>query len=209
MADPIALKALYDSGELKRPTEALRELQLNPEKFLKTFPISIDEDPLPSGVRTAYIKNGRVGKRPGTKLGTWNMHRTEEFIFSVMQADGHSFQCQYVRMDPSNQGIQWYTLANTPDIMLTCKLTGCTFVARQNGPNLEVAHLQPKDETGLQLNQRLKGGGNKAYGRLKYDIETRQAHVIGVRRGGQWEIYAQKIDKAKEVGIRSVKKVWP
>src|SRR5688572_3261992 len=170
MADPADLKAYYDSGELKRPTVALQELQQNPEKFLKTFPITIDESPLPSGLRTAYMKNGRVGWRPGSKLGTLNMHKTQEFIFSVMQPDGHSFQCQYVRMDPSNQGIQWYALANTPDVMLTCKLTGCSFVVRQNGTNVEVAHLQPKDETGLQLNQRLVGGGQKAYGRMKYDL---------------------------------------
>lgn len=209
MADPAILEPQYQSGALKRPTEALRELLLNPERFLKTYPVSIDEDPSPSGVKIAYIKNGRVGKRPGGNLGTWNMHRTEEFKFSLSQPDGHSFSCQYVRMDPSNQAIQWYAVANTPDIVLTCKLTGCTFVARQNGPSLEVAHLQPKDESGLQLNQRMQGGGQKAYGRLKYDLETRQAHVIGVRRGGIWEFYAQKIDKNKEVGIRSVKKVWP
>ena len=137
------------------------------------------------------------------------MHRTQEFIFSVMQPDSHGFQCQYVRMDPSNQGIQWYALANTPDFMLTCKLTGCSFVVRQNGPHVEVAHLQPKDETGPQLNQRLQGGGQKAFGRLKYDLEKRQAHVVGVRRGDGWEIYAQKVDKAKEVGIRSVTRIWP
>lgn len=209
MADPAILEPQYRSGELKRPTEALRELQLNPERFLKTFPISIDEDATPSGVKTAYIRNGRIGKRPGTKLGTLNMHRTQEFLFSVTQPDGHSFPCQYVRMDPSNQAIQWYPVADSPGIVLTCKLTGCTFVARMNGTTLEVAHLQPKDETGLALNQRLKTGGQKAYGRLKYDLETRQAHVVGVRRGGVWEFYAQKIDKNKEVGIRSVKKVWP
>ncbi|HEX7896281.1 MAG TPA: hypothetical protein VF950_00780 [Planctomycetota bacterium] len=208
MVDPVNLKAFYDSGELKRPTVALRELQQNPEQFLKTYPISIDEAQ-DSGVRTAYLRNGRVGWRPGSKLGTLNMHKTQEFIFSLSQPEGHAFQCQYVRMDPSDQAIQWYALAPAPDVMLTCKLTGCSFVVRQNGPNVEVAHLQPKQETGLELNQRLLTGGQKAFGRLKYDLEKRQAHVVAVRRGGTWEVYAQKVDKAKEVGIRSVKKIWP
>jgi hypothetical protein len=137
------------------------------------------------------------------------MHKTQEFIFSVMQPDGHDFPCQDVRMDPSNQAIRWYALATAPDVMLTCKLTGGSFVVRQNGAAIEVAHLQPKDETGLELNRRLETGGQKAYGRLKYDLEKRQAHVVGIRRGTSWEIYAQKVDKAKAVGIRSVKKIWP
>lgn len=209
MPDPANLKAFYDSGELTRPTAALAALKQNPEKFLKTYAVTIDESPLPSGPRTAYLKNGVIAKRPGSVLGTLRMHKTEQFIFSVMATDGHGFQCQYVRMDPSNQAIQWYALANAPDVMLTCKLTGCSFAVRQNGPAIEVAHLQPQGESGIALNQRLQTGGQKAYGRLKYDLETRQAHVIGVRRGATWEIYAQKVDKAKEVGIRSVTKLWP
>jgi len=210
MSDPAELEDLYKRGELKRPTAALTELLNNPEKFLKTYPLSIDEHPGPSGVRTAYIGNGKVAKRPGTVLKTLRMHRTEAFEISLIKAYGHSFPCQYVRMVPSNQDVDWYTLQAMPTIMLTCKLTGCSFVVRENADgSIQVAHLQPKDETGIDLNKRLRVKGQVAYGRLSYNFESRQVSIVGVRSARGWQVFAQKVDKEKEVGIRSVHRIFP
>jgi hypothetical protein len=71
-----------------------------------------------------------------------------------------------------------------------------------------VAHLQPDQETGLQLNTRMKVEGREAYGRLDYDFESRTINVIGVRSTRGWEIYTQKLEK-HHLYIRSVHRLFP
>ena len=219
--DPIAgilnyLQAAWANGTLTRPSVALQNLRNNPRNFLEKFPIQGNFDPSVSGVTTAYIVNGPVGQRPGSTLKTLNMHATETFIIQPragQAGEGDQFQAHGLFTVQSNLRPQWYTLDNTgPDIMLTAKLTGCTFVARPaaNGVAgaVDITHMMPNQETGLQLNQRMNTHGQKAWGRLKYDIDTRSVNIIGVRVGGHWKIYAQKVEK-HALTIRSVHRIYP
>lgn len=204
----------YAKGTIKRPTDALRELLANPRNFLRRYPIEIDES-RQGGLITAYMINGGKGKRPGSILKTNNMHDTEGFAFKTTGEPRETtvqtrvqFQAYYVPMLASNQVTQWTQIGNAADVMLTCKLTGCSFVCRVNNGVLEAAHLQPQGESGLQLNTRLQGNGQHAWGRLKYDFDSRTVSIIGVRRGGQWKIYAQKLEKGTW-NILSVHRVYP
>ena len=120
------------------------------------------------------------------------MHQAESFkIRELPDAELNDWECyypfpaHYVVMDPSNQAIRWYGLTGGPDVMLTCKLTGCSFVIRKQNDIVEAAHLQPKDESGLDLNRRLQGGVQTAYGRISYDMDKRSVTILGVRSGGR------------------------
>ena len=66
----------------------------------------------------------------------------------------------------------------------------------------------PDQETGFALNARMHVPGQFAYGRLKYDVDVRSINVIGVRQGGAWKIYAQKVEK-QNLTIRSVTRIFP
>jgi hypothetical protein len=204
----------YAKGTIKRPADALAQLRADPRAFLLRYPIEIDESQQ-GGLIAAYIINGGKGKRPGSILKTSNMHDTEGFAIKTTGVPRETspqtraqFQAYYVPMHPSNQNTQWTQIGNAADIMLTCKLTGCSFVCRMNNNVFEAAHLQPQGESGLQLNTRLQGGGNQAWGRLKYDFDSRTVSIIGVRRGGQWKVYAQKLEK-NTWNILSVHRVYP
>lgn len=209
------LDAERNAGRLTRPNAALSRLLADPRAFLSKHPIVNTFDCAAHGQKGAYLTNDRAdAKRPGSRLGTLNMHTTESFgLTSYNDANlyGHQFQVHGVYTSRSREP-QWYTLDLTgPAIMLTAKLTGCTFVARAGAGNtIEVTHMQPHHETGDALNRRMRGHGNKAYGRLKYDYNSRSVNVIGVRRNGRWKIYAQKLVKnGHEPRIVSVKRIWP
>ena len=201
----------YSAGRLMRPLDALNALRTNLRDFLTRYPIQNNFDCHASGLITAYLgNNGSDAQRPGGILGVHRMHTTQAFTLQNAPTQGAAnFTAYGVHMGRSQAGPQWFELPQSgPDIMLTAKLTGCTFVARRVGQVTEVAHLQPEDENGVELHQRMQDAGHRAYGRLRYDLDSRSINVIGVRRGAQWEIYAQKIEK-HQLAIRSVTKVFP
>ncbi len=209
------MEAEWNARRLTRPQDAVMRLLQDPETFLRKHPIINTFDCAVNGETRAYFRNDRADAlRPGSRLGTLSMHTTESYnLESVSGANcyGYAFPVQGVYMGQSGGAIQWYTLdATGPAMMLTAKLTGCTFVARAGiGASVEVTHLQPQDESGLDLNRRMAGVG-AAYGRLKYDLDTRSVNVMGVRHGGRWHIWAQKLDKnATPPRILSLTKIWP
>jgi hypothetical protein len=209
----------WNAGRLTRPQNAVTGLTQNPEIFLRKHPILNTFDCATSGVTNAYLRNDRSDAlRPGSKLGTLNMHKTESFNLesvSGVNSYGYTFPVHGVHMGQSTVSvdeISWYALdATGPAIMLTAKLTGCTFVARAGKTlnTVEVTHLQPHNETGLDLNTRMKSEG-AAYGRLRYDLDTRSINVVGVRTASGWQIWAQKLDKnASPPKILSLNRIWP
>src|SRR4051794_12671131 len=196
------LNAEWNAGRLTRPGAALQLLRANPRAFLRKYPLQNNFDPAMSQPTQAHIFNGAAGQRPGSVLRTRNMHTTESFTIQAAPGqlgEGHPFRVMGTYTAPSSVAvIPWVLLdQHCPDIMLTAKLTGCTFVTRAAGAagNVEVAHLQPHQETGLQLNQRMEVPGQQAYGRFKYDITDRSVNIIGVRVGSRWKIYTQKLEK--------------
>ena len=220
MPEDPTMRAYFDSewqaGRLTKPQNAMIDLLRNPESFLKKHPIINTFDCTVHGTTSAYFRNDRAdAKRPGTKLKTKRFHTTESFnIESVTGANsyGHRVPVHGIYMGASNVAPVWYTLdATGPAMMLTAKLTGCTFVAKAApGNGVQVTHLQPQGESGLQLNRRMRAPGQKAYGRLKYDLDKRSINVMGVRQGGRWRIWAQKLVKNSHTPqVLSVKKIWP
>lgn len=210
------LNAEWSAGRLMRPGTALQSLRAHPRTFLKKYPIQNNFDPPNSGVFNVYIFNGGGGQRPGSILKTQRMHTTESFTIQAAPGqlgEGHPFWVQGLHTGLSSAGPVWDLLDGAgPDIMRTAKLTGCTFVARQapgHPPgSVEITHMLPHQETGIDLNTRMATPGQHAYGRLKYDIDVRSINVIGVRQNGGWKIYAQKLEK-QNLAIRSVTRIFP
>ncbi len=206
----------WKSGEWMRPTAALQKLRANPSDFLKRYPILNTFDCAASGITQAFFANytSKDALRPGTILKTHRMHKTDAFRVDMKQfrnGEGDSFPVHGIFTGQSSAGAAWYTLGNAgPDIMLTAKLTGCTFVAKagDSAGQVQVAHLQPHQETGLELHDRMKVKGQEAYGRLNYDIDSRSINVIGVRSGGKWQVFTQKLEKHR-LAIRSVHRLYP
>jgi len=117
------------------------------------------------------------------------------------------FSVHNVRMNPNTEpldisAIPAYVLDGTgPDIMITGQLSACIFAIRREPGRLLVAHIQPGGgrQTGTMLRQTIKlmgrlthpsGGGRvtHVFGIPDYPI---RAHVLGLRTGGVWHIYAQ------------------
>ncbi len=95
--------------------------------------------------------------------------------------------------------------------MITCKLSGCSFLVRQNGSKVECAHVRPEGTTGTDPQRTLTtagaGTGQMIYGGLQYDPNLRSVTILGVRRGGRWKIYAQK-HQAGTWSILSVHRIF-
>lgn len=211
-------ESYWNSGEWTRPNEALNQLRNNPASFLKKYPILNMFDCSASGPTQAHFANYtdiKGGLRPGSILGTKRMHKTQGFRVQNMQfsnGEGFPFTVQGVFTRQSSGAMLWRVLDNTgPDIMLTAKLTGCTFAVKPGyrPGEVRVIHLQPHQETGLELNRRMKAvNAAETYGRLNYNYESRTINIIGVRSGGKWQIFAQKLDKHR-MAIRSLRKLSP
>lgn len=210
------LNTEWNAGRLTRPGIALQSFRNHPRTFLKTYPLQNNYDPQNDGIFRAHIFNGAAGQRPGSILKTQNMHTTESFTIQAAPGrlgEGYPFWLHGLHTGQSNQAPVWYLLdGGGPDIMLTAKLTGCTFIARPAAGHpagcVEITHLQPNQETGIALNTRMNVHGQHAYGRLRYDINVRSINVIGVRQNGGWKIYAQKLEK-HNLAIRSVTRIFP
>jgi hypothetical protein len=216
--DPEMLKWLeneWNARRLTRPQDAVTRLLQSPDDFLRKHPIINTFDCNAHGPTRAYFRNDRADAlRPGSLLGTRSLHTTESFnleTISGANAYGYAFPVQGVYTSKSNAPL-WYTLdGNGPAMMLTAKLTGCTFVATAGtGTNVQVTHLQPEQVSGLEVSKSMQGPGRSAYGQEQYDFDKRSINIIGVRVGGRWNIWAQKLVKnASPPKILSVKRIWP
>ena len=209
------------------PAVAFTSLTTNPAKFLSRYAVRIAGAAMPSGVIQYHLNNRVYGQgntsRPDSILRTQKMHATEAFSISTVTSPlCHSFNAYSIEMVQSNVApIVLYNIpTGGPNIMVTGALTGCTFII-DRGPHgtIACAHLQPNGETGAQLHARLKTAGyDKVYGRERYDhlhdstnplSFDRTVTIIGVRIGGHWQVYAQKLDVMNDYSIRSVHRIWP
>jgi hypothetical protein len=212
------LNAEYLAGRMKSPHTALGQLRAHPRTFLRQHPISNTWDRPATGAINAYLCNGGGGHRPGSILKTTRMHAAETFNLSSalgLNGDGCAFLAFGLQTDTYNGvgNIVWHTLpTGGADILITARLTGCTFAARATlAGGVEVTHQQPNEGvyTGLQVHDQIRAiAGVRSYGRNDYDFTDRAVNVIGVRVGGAWKIYAQKLEKFS-LSIRNVERIWP
>jgi hypothetical protein len=177
----------------------------------------------PSGLETFKIANSTgagasTPYRRGSVLGSLNMHATEKFRIwpsGGLAAAGDEFQAYNIQMVPSNNPVVMYNIpATAPNFLVTGGLSGCSFLVDQlAGGQIACAHMQPSSgagtgaEDGPALAARLSGTHGVVYGRNRYHAQN-QVCVVGVRSGGRWKIYAQKLDYLG-LNIHSVDKIFP
>lgn len=148
---------------------------------------------------------GMHGAHLGPRAGV-----NEVFTFTtipVMTPSPEKPICDNVRMIPNTEvlditNIPSYSLGPGCDFMITGQLSGCAFCALPQGNNLLVSHIQPgvlRNMDGAQLKTALVNTGRFAgvnvalasvYGRGDY---AATAYVIGVCRGGTWELWGQAV----------------
>jgi len=214
----------FSDAKLVRPQAALLQLTAHPRAFLNKYALACDEIVgQTSGTLQAYFyTTGGLAdaKRPGTVLKTHRMHDTETFHFCLLnpplgKPDNAytSVQVHYVEMVSATSAtvfnnIVWKPLTTNVQIMVTVQLSGCSFLWRTQNGVLECAHLQPTGGlTGPQLQAQLTGHGANVYGRDDYG-EGRVVTIVGVKRGSDWRIYAQKF-RVGTSEILSVHRIQP
>ena len=133
--------------------------------------------------------------------------------------DGASFFAEYVAMRQVSDGRhnthRMLPAHGGPDIMVTSQLSGCTFGIGSNaGGNRLVSHIQPpQSEKNLdirrgQLSDATRRGFAPGSEFSKFERGgdyQNDAAILGIRRNGEWQIYAQHIDV--RAGERDVAKV--
>ena len=203
------------------PAVAFNSLQNTPVTYLKTYPTRIFGATAASGVCNYGLGNRGNSHRPGTVLGTNNMHDTESFNIrstasGLVDGGDQVFNAHSIHMDVGAAALGFYLLPSVggPDIMVTGQLSGCAFVISPvaGGNNLNVAHVQPQavNSTTLRNNLAAAHPNGFVYGasdrRGYYDGATRAVSIVGIRAAGSWTLYAQKQDRAS--GDYSIKSVW-
>ncbi|AWF82089.1 hypothetical protein BTJ40_15320 [Microbulbifer sp. A4B17] len=206
------------------PAAALNLMTTNTSNFLKTYPVRIWGNTGASAVRQYCIGNGGNSYRPGTVLGTHNMHTTEAFQIRgsmfYMATNPHLFFTHSIHMDAGAANLGFYRLppATGPSIMVTGQLSACSFVIRPvvGSTALDVAHIRPAGISGTVLRNNLSAtyGTAFVYGtsdqRGFYNGANRTVSVIGIRTGTNWKIYAQKHDRTTgDYRIMSVYMIYP
>ena len=205
------------------PAIAYNTLVANPGDFLRRYPVRIFGATAASGVAMYVMDNRGQSRRPGSVLGTLNMHTTESFDVRsaaiVFGGNGHPFSAHSVHMDVGTGAMGFYRLDGTgPNIMVTGQLSGCSFVMMPVGANdVDVAHIKPHQITGKTLHDNLSNTFANAviYGDSKdggfYDSDTRVVSIVGVRFAGEWRMYAQKQKPGTsyDYSIKSVYQIYP
>ena len=230
------------------PVVAKMEMQADLESFLRKYVLIVPNDNAManSGVAHGYFFEvvDQGANRPGKVLGVLSrpFHRTQAFTILLNDPNfmlhggaiapgtrGYKYHerlpAHYIAItrDSNQQGLavapSWYTLAPTAQIMITPRLTGCTFIIRTHGAVTEVAHIIPRQgETGQDLEDRrrreasYKAPGAPAYqqyvyGRDRYGHD-RDVTIVGYLIHGSWFIYAQKHD-LHSYQVRSVHRIFP
>jgi hypothetical protein len=213
---------------------ALIKLSSEPRSFLRENLVQVGDFAGPSGVKTALFQTGQLaldhqfttGQRYGRTVGALKKYGIQEFLFgenAKVNFQTANVQVQFVQMYPyaGLHAIQWHQLAPTgpasPNIMITTKLTGCSFLVRSSpAGGIECAHIQPAGQTGEQLRQLLSdnhvGNYERLYGRGKSGekgyADNEAATVIGVRCNGAWEIYAQRLVNQMNM-LKELQPIYP
>ncbi len=183
---------------------ALYQLKNHTLGFLQAHLLSLAGS-AQSGPRVNYLcyYDNAQGPNEGFAISTFPYATTYQALdYKVYKA----LHVHSVRMIPQTEhldlsDIEPYVLDGTgPDLMVTAQLSGCVFAIRQEPGRLIVAHIQPGGtrQSGAMLRQTVKLVGRFAnYGRVTHvfgvgDYNPR-AHLVGIRKGGTWEIYAQSV----------------
>ena len=212
------------------PQAALANLTQHPRTFLKANLVKVGQFGGVSRTIQGCVfqsSGGPMAHRYGTVLGSYNQKAVQDFTFSGAVNMGFAsvvVDVQFIQMFAHAAGgpIPWYPMtvgAGTPDIMITTKLTGCSFLVRNNAGVIECAHIQPNaaanpPQTGQALRTTLSAGGGYAslFGRgrtgMKGYESAEAATVIGVRRNNAWNIYAQR-QVAGQDTFKDVERIFP
>jgi hypothetical protein len=189
---------------------ALYQLRSDPLRFLSSNLLSIAGHSQ-SAARLYYFGYyDNFAKTPTTNEGF--KFAPEQFMAASSSSgiDGKTttaVSVHNVRMIPSGEDvdlsdIEPYTLGpGGPDLMVTGQLSGCVLVVQQRPAGLVVAHIQPggKRQGGAMLRESIRLMGRfRGLGRVTRvfgigkDYPAR-AHVVGIRNGAAWHLYAQKV----------------
>lgn len=215
---------------------ALAQLGADPLAFLRTYALWIQGNAThPSGtvqfeiLDGAPFMNGVDVRRPGSFMKTRNMHSTQTFMVAhaALGFGGHAFQAHWLQMSEWTGGASIYNISvltldhNGPALMFTAGLTGCSVAVQDlGGGQIAVAHVRPNSDMddvtpGAELDGQgvhrtlRRSGWTRVFGRDHYG-DNRQVIVVGVRRHGNWQIFAQKQELPGQGpgDIRSAKKVY-
>lgn len=151
------------------------------------------------------VEDGYI-RRPGSILGKYKMHLGLKYkIKNPNQLpNGFRFKAVYLPVQQSNTNFVTVTLPNSGEgtnLMITTQLTGCSVIIDRNGNSVNVAHIQPNGETGIQLQNRLTTLGHNVFGAIDYPND--RAIVIGTRSKSVWNFFAQVQDA--NFNVRRVK----
>ena len=212
-------------------------LLISPDNFLRHHVVYApgQNAPAASGVVAVHMSESNLfaeKTRPGSRLGILSrpFHQTDAISISNQNPNlgvggmpagntpSIAFNVHWIATTyypPVAAGpapaFPWYTLTAASGLMVTQRLTGCSFVVDPNGGATRVAHIMPQaPETGAQLRARLialLGAGVRVYGRGDYD-QDREVTVVGANGGHGWRIYAQKLD-LMSFKIRSTRQIFP
>lgn len=190
---------------------ALNLLKSSPVPFLRNNLLSISGSGI-SQVRPYYFSHYQAsihhtGMAECFKFDTLPVAASPTAITGLDGMLHKTVNVHNVRMNPNTEAldisaIPAYILDGAgPDIMVTGQLSACIFAIRQEPGRLLVAHIQPGGgrQTGSTLRQTIKLMGRLAHatggGRVTHVFGipdyTARAHVVGLRSGGGWHIYAQ------------------
>lgn len=183
------------------PDQALAALRTSPETFLRSHPVMIAGLSTPGAADFVIYKEipteskfkiATQGMNGGASLKVYNvpMHPSTRFVGLANAAGGNKVAIPGVMIAGEHQR----------DIMVTGQLTGCSFLVQKVGASVLCAHIQPQGGMdGAKLHTTLMNvavfqgqpttSSPIVFGRNFYP--TGRATIIGVRRMGQWEIYAQ------------------
>jgi hypothetical protein len=182
---------------------ALYQLRNQPRTFLENNLLRLAGGG-PSQVRVNYFCHWddiAAGVNEGFTIDTYPRHMPGATgqVHKAMQV--HNVQMIGREEGVDVTAIEPYVLGGGgPDLMVTGQLNACVFVVQQTAGQLVVAHIQPGGalQTGSMLRQTMKVTGRFAgHGRVTHVFGlggdySNYAYVIGVRRGGQWELYGQR-----------------
>lgn len=216
--------------------QALTQLTGDPKAFLRENLLQVADFVGASGIKQAVFQTSLLAlnaqlttaKRYGRVLGSYRTHGIQEFLFAENARINHqttNVTVQFVQMYQYENvaTIQWHSLAaagaNVPDLMITTKLTGCSFLVRTTpAGEIQCAHVQPaQNQSGQELRQVLSenhaGAYERLYGRFaksneKGYVDGEASTVIGVRRNGAWKIYAQRLVHQQNM-MKVVQRIYP
>ena len=215
----------YQARTLVRPLAAYTSLVAHPRTFLRKYATAVNEmmaQPAGGVLASYFYTSGAAGdaRRPGTVLRGLRKHLSETFKFNLLNPPAgmpmNSYivtQAYYVPMLHATAAtvfntIAWVRLGTAATVMITVRLSGCSFLWRTNNGALEVAHLQPHGGLdGSALQTQLEGNGAEIYGRTSYG-PGRVVSIVGVRSAAGWKIYAQKF-RVGTNEIMSVHRLYP